>query len=161
MKNIILFIILLNTFFVFGQSADSLKISKHTLGISFSPDYCFRKLVSSSTEEWIKEGIDTLEVPKMGFTAGLNYQYCLNSKIEIATGILLSNSGEKTKKQFTSKPSVFNYTNHYYYLDIPVVIKYNILRKKLRFLFLQECQVIFSLYKKYRKLRVILMMMYW
>ncbi len=133
MKNLILFIILLNTCFVFGQTIDSLKVSKHTIGGSFSPDYCYRKLVSNSDNSWIKNGIDTLEVSKLGFTTGVNYQYSLSDKIDLATGLLLSNSGEKTKKQYTSKPSAFNYTNHYYYLDIPLMIKYNVLQKKIKF----------------------------
>jgi hypothetical protein len=132
MKNLLPIIMLLNSYAVFSQSNDSLKKTKHHLGVSLSPDYCFRTIKSNASNEWIKNSLDTLEVWKLGYTTGLNYEYNFNKKITLATGLLISNKGEKTKKQYTSQPSIFNYNNQYYYLDVPFVIKYNIINEKIK-----------------------------
>ena len=117
------------TSILYSQTIDSLKTNKHNISITYSPDYCFRKLVANASSEWVKEGLDTLEVGKLGYTAGLNYTFDFNKRFAISTGLLLSNKGEKTKKIFSSTPSVFNYNNHYYYLDIPLTARYNLLNK--------------------------------
>jgi hypothetical protein len=133
MKYIIAFIILIHSLLISSQNPDSLKIRKHSIGISFSPDYSFRRLVANSSSKWMKQSFDTLEVAKFGFTTGINYQFQLNEKIELVSGLLLSDKGEKTKKQFSSKPALFNYNNHFYYLDIPLAVKYNLIRKNIKF----------------------------
>ena len=132
MKIVITIISLFFYLMLSSQTPDSLKTKKHSVGVSFSPDYCFRKLTSNPSSEWIKDGLDTLEVGKIGYTTGLNYTFRLSKRIGISTGVLLSNKGEKTKKTFSSQPSIFNYNNQYYYLDIPLTVKYNIINKTLK-----------------------------
>lgn len=118
---------------LYSQDTDSLKQKKHYLGFSLSPDFCFRKIKSNSENKWIKDNVDSLEVGKLGYTLGFTYQYVLNKKIDLVSGLLFSNKGEKTKKQYTSKPSQFNYNTQFYYLDIPVLFKYNFFNKKVKF----------------------------
>ena len=131
MKNTITLFIFLLSVALYSQTSDTLKPKKNHIGFSLSPDYCFRKLTTNASTEWIKESVDTLEVGKLGYTMGITYQYSLNKKIGFVSGILLSNKGEKTKKQYTSQPTVFNYNSQYYYLDIPLAAKYNFFRKKI------------------------------
>ena len=117
---------------LYCQSTDSLKLKKHHIGISFSPDYSFRILKSDANTTFIKNTLDTLEVAKLGYTTGLNYTYSFSKKISIATGFLLSNKGEKTKKTFSSVPAKFNYNNQYYYIDIPIKANYYLIHKKVK-----------------------------
>ena len=132
MKQRITLLILICSYVICGQTTDSLKQKKHHIGFSLSPDYCFRKVKSNVENNWIKEAFDTLEVGKLGYTFGITYQYALRKKIDLVSGLLFSDKGEKTRKQYTSTPTPFNYNNHFYYLDIPILFKYNFLDKKIK-----------------------------
>ena len=132
MKQLITLLILFCSYVICGQTTDTLKQKKHHVGFSLSPDYCFRKVKSNAENNWIKEAFDTLEVGKLGYTIGITYQYSLNKKIGFVSGIMLSNKGEKTRKQYTSSPTPFNYNSQYYYIDIPLLFKYNFLCKKIK-----------------------------
>lgn len=132
MKKTVALLIIFFPFVLLCQTRDSAKSCKVNVGITFSPDYCFRTLKSNTSNDWMKESVDTLEVAKFGYTSGINVVYLLNNRITLATGVLLANKGEKTKKYFGSHAQIFNYNSQYYYLDIPVKFNYYILNKKLK-----------------------------
>ncbi len=134
---------------VFSQTKDSLiaiktikitdtsKVHKWELGGSFSPEYSYRTLKADESGQTIKEIRDTLEVPKLGYTVGLNLLYHVNKRLAIETGILLSDKGEKTKKTSYSdvpagqKIMYYTYKYNYYYLCVPIKANYSITTGKL------------------------------
>ncbi len=132
MKIIIILTSFLLSAVLYSQTSDSLKTKRHSISFTYSPDYCFRKIASNASSEWVKIGLDTLEVGKFGYTAGINYTFALNKRLGISTGLLLSNKGEKTKKTYSSTPSIFNYNNHYYYIDIPLTARYNLINRSFK-----------------------------
>lgn len=120
------------------KTVDSIKNNKCEIGFSFSPDYSYRSLKSDASNQLIKEIRDTLEVPKFGYTAGINLLFHIHKKIVVETGLLFSDKGEKTKKtSFVNVtndqlPTYYTYKYHYYYLDIPLKVNYYVLMGKLK-----------------------------
>lgn len=104
---------------------------KFSFGISASADYCYRTLISEPVTTWIMDSRNAYEIPKIGFTAGLQARYMLNKRFALSAGILYADRGEKTKDfvLLYSQPDPafpekarFNY--HYYYIDVPVTASY-------------------------------------
>ncbi len=121
------------------NASDSTKIKKMAIGISFSPDYCFRKLKPDADAEWLADGRDSREVAKFGYTVGATFAYKLNERLNISLGVLFSDSGEKTKKYSVDEglpigqePIRYSYNYHHYYLNVPVKANYFILTGKLK-----------------------------
>ena len=138
MKKLIIFLLLFSFFASFGKTTDSVKVMKFQIGISFSPDYSYRNIISDANNKSIKDMRDSLEVPKLGYTTGINLAYHLNKKIVLETGILFSDKGEKTKKiSLADAPSgqlpfYYIYDYHYYYIDIPLKANYYIISGKCK-----------------------------
>ena len=109
--------------------SDTTKLKKFQLGITFSPDYNFRYLKADGNSEWISKIADSMEVPKYGYTTGFNLSYVLSNKIKLGTGIIFVNNGEKTKS--TIELQTINYTNHFYFLSVPIRIDYTLISKKI------------------------------
>jgi opacity protein-like surface antigen len=130
MKKIISIILLLLTLGAYSQTQDSISYSKFDMGFTYSPEYSYRVLKTNATDSWMKDAYDTLEVPKYGYTLGLQIIYHVNKNLFIGSGILFANRGEKTKK-YPVLP-INNYTNHYYYVDVPVKANYYLINKKLK-----------------------------
>lgn len=120
------------------KTIDSTKVKKFELGISFSPDYCFRKLKAEQESQWIADSRDSIEVAKFGYTTGIDLAYNLNSKFNIQTGVLFSDGGERTKKTIVSdvpygqEAIQYSYNYHHYYLSVPVKVDYKLLTGKLK-----------------------------
>jgi hypothetical protein len=128
---------------VFCQNPDATKPIKISLGISFSPDYCYRTLIPNASSKWIAEARDTFEIPTFGYTTGLNLALKISKRIILETGLLFSDRGEKTHKyslfaldtlgQLNSEvPIKITYFFHYLYLEIPLKIKYCILNRRMK-----------------------------
>ena len=115
---------------VFGQEDDTSSFTKFDIGFGFSPEYSYRFLSSNSDNQWIVDNFDTLEFSKFGYSIGLNGIYHFKSKLDIFLGLQFADKGERTKKELT--PSLNNYINHYYYLDIPIRANYYFLEKKMK-----------------------------
>jgi opacity protein-like surface antigen len=120
-------------------SNDSTKTKKIQVGVSFSPDYCFRSLRPDADSKWIADSRDTIETAKFGYTAGANFEFKINKKLDVATGILFSDSGERTNKyslesaSSAQEPVMYSYNFHYYYLSIPLKANYYFLTGKVGF----------------------------
>jgi hypothetical protein len=139
MKKFVLVLLLFPTL-VFCQTTD--KTARFTLGLSFSPDYCYRSLTSDSSGKFIKDLRDSTEIAKFGYTTGVNFSYIISKRFSVDAAILFSDKGEQMNKGF----DVLNPLNpedpllaaklrinyHYYYLDVPIKINFNILTKKVK-----------------------------
>ena len=123
-----------------AQNETPAEYKKIMLGLSFSPDYCSRVLKSKpSYNSFVEERNDT-EIPKFGFTTGLNLLMRLDRKLDLESGIFYSNKGYKTQKQNlfwldNNKDVPVNYQviYTYQYFDIPLKLNYYFITSRIRF----------------------------
>ena len=154
MKKIILLLLLVVPFSVFSFNSDSLRTKKIQIGVTFSPDFCFRKLKATTDSKWIADGRDSLEIPKFGYTAGISLEYKVNTKLFLSSGILFSDCGEKTKEYsvdnvtFGQEATKYSFKYHYYYLNIPVKANYFIVNRKIKFYLTAGLSANIFLYQK-------------
>jgi opacity protein-like surface antigen len=143
MKPFLIFLTLLPST-LFCQSTEMTKTKRISIGLTFSPDYCYRKLSPDATSQWIADSRDSLEIPKFGFTTGFGLLFQITKRLTLETGLQYSNKGEKTKSYSStwfppsvqpdpSLPVKNAFIYHYNYLDIPLKVNYNILTKRLKF----------------------------
>lgn len=137
MKQIVLFLSIF-MLIIRCQATDTTKTRK-AIGFSFSPDYCYRVLQSSSNPTLVDQR-NSMEIPGFGFTSGLNMSIILNKRFTFEIGFLYASKGEKTEKMnlifITPEPSAplnISYIRHYIYLDMPLRVNYQIIRGKLGF----------------------------
>lgn len=124
---------------VFGQTAEPVSSSKVSIGISFSPDYCYRSLHSESSFQLGTEFRDTMEVAKLSYTTGLSLLFKPWDRVSFETGLYFSDKGYKTKVMdlYDINPLIHLAVNrvkttyHYYYLDIPLKLNYYLLKGKV------------------------------
>jgi hypothetical protein len=100
---------------------DSSESYKNSIGIYFSPDYCYRNLSAKEDYYWMMTPYDTLEVGKLGYTFGFQFNRKVFPALELSAGIAFSDRGERTRKYVI--PPANNYINHYYYLDVPISVR--------------------------------------
>lgn len=106
MKTILFFLLISLTANLFGQEenqSSSSDYKKLLIGVSISPDYCFRRLSSNWTDDKLLDERNSNESPKIGYTLGLTFNYMISNRFGIGSGLLLSNKG------YQSEVSDFNY----------------------------------------------------
>ncbi len=131
------------TLFVFtvltiqAQEPEKNSSPKWSIGLSFSPDYCYRILKSEYFSP-VMEYRDETEIPKFGYTAGIGILRRLHRKLELESGICYSDKGYKTDKQNLSwvnseldLPSKYSIVYRYQYFEIPVKLNYYLLNRKI------------------------------
>jgi opacity protein-like surface antigen len=138
---ILLFIFSISS--LFAGTPDSLKTRKWAIGLTYSPDYCYRV-------SYIKNGdvptTSITEKGKLGFTAGANILYRLLDRVGIEFGLLYSTKGQKIatpsvswqtpgsnnsqSTYVTSPEKLTTYT--YKYLEIPLKINVYLINKRLK-----------------------------
>lgn len=138
MKTIFIIVLVFVSFFAFGQSMENIvpKIGGGSIliGVNFSPDYCFRTVKSNSNniyDQYFVNYANENEMPKLGYTTGINICFKRSNKFEIETGLQFSNKGYSTK-EFTGltygdmiDPRFgFIYATQLY--DAPISIKFRI-----------------------------------
>lgn len=127
----------------FGQSADSSRVKWFGIGFNFSPDYSYRILEPTAQVKWIADFRDTLEIPKFGYTTGLNFLFRVSRNLTFETGLQYSNKGEKTKQHqllvinpnLPKEPGSMaeaSFVYSYYYLDIPIKANFFLINKKFK-----------------------------
>lgn len=125
------------------QNMDTMKPGNISIGLTFSADYGYRILSMSGSDAWIGDSRDTNEIPKFGYTAGLNLAIRINKRISIEAGLLYSDKCYQTKditlveitpsgQPDTTGPIKPKFTFHYIYLDIPVKINYYLLTQRAK-----------------------------
>lgn len=125
---------------VFGQTAEPVSSSKVSIGISFSPDYSYRALNSSGSFQLGTDFRDTVEIAKLGYTAGLSLLFKPWDRVSFETGLYFSNKGYRMKSiaLYDINPPFDEAVNHikttynFYYLDIPIKVNYFILTGKIK-----------------------------
>lgn len=148
---VLIFLILLSIGTLSAQNNDSLKTKKWAIGLSYSPDYCFR--VPYTDEKSAPKSTSTEKV-KFGITAGVNALYKVSKTVGIELAILYSTKGEKINTPSFSwntpggvyDPTIPNYngpggyvtspernnTYTYQYLEIPLKVNWYVLNKKFK-----------------------------
>jgi opacity protein-like surface antigen len=118
---------------VFCQTSDSLPKRKFAIGLSFSPDYCFRTVKNPNSFNYLPE------IPSFGFTTGMNLIYNPNRRIGLETGLLFFDNTQKTKQYDInffpynpSDPTKNTFIWHNLFLGIPIKIHYRILTQKIK-----------------------------
>ena len=138
---ILLFILIVTPDFIFSQQMDSNKIHPWSLGITFSPDFTYRNIYANKSYvgQVIGDFRDTTEIPRFGYTTGINLKRKMNNKISIKIGLLFADKGEQTIKRHLTfaTPDPSNVTDvqfkyHYYFIDMPISIEYYLLNKKTK-----------------------------
>jgi hypothetical protein len=141
MKPLFILFVCLASFTVYGQNS---KPAHHVLiGYSFSPDYSFRTLNntggSSSTDLVIKRR-NEVELPKFGFTTGLNILVNFSKRAGLETGLQFSARGYKGKGMNlvfeTPDPTLVTNASSsysYQYIGIPLTARFGFGKSKVRF----------------------------
>ena len=124
---------------LFGQ--DEIRKRQFFIGAFVSPDLSYRLLLNNTgTDLTLANSRDSYEIPKFGYTLGVNALYQLNSKIALSIGVEYSNKGQKTKDvdlefgnqidprrgfvfQWPSQqPTNINFSYNVSYIEIPIRI---------------------------------------
>ncbi|MCW3126080.1 MAG: hypothetical protein JWO03_1738 [Bacteroidetes bacterium] len=115
-------------------------IKRHRLfiGISVSPDLCYRTL--SYPSSYTNYEAYRNEIPKCGVTAGVQLIYAFPKLIELQAGILYSDKGYQTPigtdwASGNGHPGIFRqkWVYDFHYLDIPLRVNFLAGKKKIRF----------------------------
>ena len=128
-----------------SQSTDTITSRRFFIGLTFSPDYCYRTLTQNdetiTDEQWnnAKNIEDSIDIPKFSYTTGITFGYQINKRFGIETGILYSNKGYRTVSiatiyDFSKPPENARHIINYSYLDIPLKANLTFLDKKLQLL---------------------------
>ena len=131
MKKLFFITLILIASVTYGQSKStaSENASKgFQLGLNASPDYCFRTMPSY------------FEVPKLGYTFGLNTVYQFKQHFSVETGLHYSNKGCQTSKMDLfffepdpSNPNQAKYIYNYHFIDIPLKANFIFGSRKIKF----------------------------
>ena len=145
---LLIFIIAFSSTSLFAGTPDSLKTKKWAVGITYSPDFCYRVAYKGKTEAFSTNS----EKGKIGFTAGVNLLYRLMDKIGIEFGVLYSTKGQKVNTVAWDSPNggyydpaIPNYdeqgtmvepekhiTYTYKYIEIPLKVNVYVINKRLK-----------------------------
>ncbi len=136
-------ILLLFPFLVFGQeNKEAEKRSRFSIGGTFSLDYCYRHGVTNDPflEKYVLSTFNDIDIPKIGFTTGINILFRLSDRSVLQSGILFSQKGWATRTgPFTFMPpapvpapiEVYS-NNKYEYIDIPFLFKFYFTNRKFK-----------------------------
>ena len=92
MKQLTIIVLTLTTLTSFSQTTETASTEKLLIGLTFSPDYCYRTLTGFAL---VVNNRNETEIPKYGFTAGLAMTYKLKNRLLFETGLQFSDKGEK------------------------------------------------------------------
>ena len=164
MKLLTTFALILLSIFVFAQSVEKNPAKKFSVGVSFSPDYSYRKLYSSDNDSFIDLRNET-ESPRFGFTTGIVTSYQISNRFVLESGILFSDKGDKygfvlddiilpgdpfNNRNDLSIPEKHTSKYHYYFLGIPLKMNYYFFRKDVGLFMSMGVSVDYLLDAKYR-----------
>ena len=145
MKQFIILLIVFSSLSAQGKKKTSSKNNHFSIGVNFSPDYCYRTLTknnkSLSHDQWTnaKRIQDSIDRPKFGYTIGINLRLQLHKKVSIETGFQYSEKGYKTipiSTFYDPNPpfSIVIATNNinYDYFDLPLKVNFSFLEKRIQ-----------------------------
>jgi hypothetical protein len=144
MKYTTLLLLILFSVNILGQAVSNIdKQKKIQIGISFSPDICYRSLFNQGGDwrdnEIIKVRNET-EIPNFGYHSGVSFCYNFKKWLGLESGVQFSNCCYATKyiilHPLDPEPSLPDkiktfYNN--YYIGIPLKVNFSVGKKKVRF----------------------------
>jgi hypothetical protein len=102
-----------------------------SVGIMISPDFSYRLLNFSSSNQWVANRRDDKEVGNFGFTTAIETHFRLGNKITLETGLSYVNKSLRTKSEEltwasddSNLPSGSKTIYRYKYMAIPAIISY-------------------------------------
>jgi len=126
---LILAFIVLTRFISYSQNKETSKSSKFSLGICQSFDLAYRFSSSYDNKSiWIKEISDTIESSILTNSSAIKFQYDLNKKITLRTGIVYAQKGYQYKSG--SLVGFDLYKEHFSFIEVPVKVLYKFGQKK-------------------------------
>ncbi len=128
MIKVISILIVLISLPVFGQQNDTLKFNNLKLGLSISPSFSSRYLKAESEAKSNADYFDSIEMPSLGYSLGLNFGFQFSKRFSINSGLFFANRAQSSKS--SSLKSISNFTNNIYYLDLPLKFNYYLMSKK-------------------------------
>lgn len=152
MKKILVFLFVLTLFHSLFAQKENEK-SRFSIGISYSPNYCFRTINNTDTSS-IFQTIESIrnddEKFKLGHSAGVSIGYNFSEHWALNTGVFYSDKGYETKKNelfFGSQidprngfsfdtsnlPTHVIFREHFLYMDIPLSMQYKLRKEKFHF----------------------------
>ncbi|MCG8328422.1 MAG: PorT family protein [Chitinophagales bacterium] len=135
MKSIIICLLSCLSFTLMAQSNQN--SNKWSYDIFFNPNFGYRFLSKNSIEEELQSLRNTKEQFNFGYSMGISLEYRIRSKVTIIGGLGYSNRAYKTKKKdlvwlepHLNYPQQSFNSFHYQYLDIPLGVKYDFMKKR-------------------------------
>lgn len=128
MVKVIFFLILLIALPAFAQQNDTLNYNNVKLGLSVAPAFSSRYLKAENDAQANADYFDSIEMPHLGYSIGLNFGYQISKRFSLNSGLLFANKAQGSKS--ASLQTISNYKNNIYYLDIPLKFNYYFLSKK-------------------------------
>lgn len=128
-------------FFTIASNADSVNTKKVSIGLSFSPDFCYRILRSDPSYKFFVDQNNNGAYPSFGFNTGVNCLIQLNKKLNIELGCLYAVKSEKyqfkidistTNTVQATIPNQIISKYNYRYIDLPIKFNYTLLDKRIK-----------------------------
>lgn len=146
MRKIILTLCLLPLFCAAQEEFTAVKkdSSKFAIGISASADRCFRLMYTNPVTGKFAVSRYADELPILGFTTGVNFQWRISKRWCMDAGMLYSLKGFKSDEYELGSfitidpndpaiPKTFQSVYHFTYVDIPVRMQFHFTTGKLQF----------------------------
>lgn len=115
---------------------------KFAIGVTISPDYCFRTLKNTDGNDvynTIINSKNTNEIPKIGYTTGINFIYFIKENLGFEFGLQYENQGFQTNPIAQSyiyptptDPTEIIYRYDYNYFNVPLKFNFNIGKKHIK-----------------------------
>jgi hypothetical protein len=149
MRYFIFILILLCSAFSFGQKKQNKTANSGfpitQIGLNTSVNMMYRSLKNnngSSLSNQLIHTRDENEIPKVGYTVGINVLFNLKSNMSVESGIQYANKGYQTKMLETVSfqpndplaPEKAKFIYHFHYLDIPLKFNYVFGNRKIRYI---------------------------
>jgi hypothetical protein len=129
MKNKIVLLLLLSSSFCFAKEG----LKKFNVGIHFSPEYSYRIIKADAAYRWLTDVRNDLEIPKFGYSFGVDIMERFWKKTYGTIGISASNKGYQTDKNNLvyndpepGAPVRIQTRFSYWYLEVPLKINYQV-----------------------------------
>ena len=145
MKKILIFLLITCANQSSGQDSVKVNDSRFFIGGSFTPEYSYRTIkkdkdLPDDTWEFASNIMDSVEVAKFGYSAGMSFGYYLTNKLSVESGLQFSNKGYKTIplnyiidwENPGSYLAVATISYRYYYLDVPLKLNYEFFNNRFQ-----------------------------
>jgi hypothetical protein len=116
---------------LFSQNEENV-YNRFAIAISFEPYYSYRQLSYGSEIKFLETLRNNRELPKFGFSTGLNFRYNLSSRFSFESGVIFANRGMliSTENLTWDNPQADHPVKSktrfsYYYIEIPLRVNYH------------------------------------